>query len=245
MQGSWRLGSIAGVEIDVHPSWLLIFALLTYSLAASWFPVLAPGSSVWVYWVFGAIASVLLFVSVLAHEMAHTLVARARGIPVSSITLFVFGGVSNIEREPGSPGAEFQMAFVGPLTSLLIGAFSLLLARAVGSSALLLWAMLLYLGTSNLLLGVFNLIPAFPLDGGRVLRAIIWKLTGSLDTATHVAVISGQIFAFAFILIGFWLVIRGDVFDGIWLAFIGWFLLQAGHAESAQVTQAKAHHQLG
>lgn len=242
MKGSWRVGRIAGIDIDVHPSWLLIYVLLTFSLATTWFPELARGVASWVYWVAGAVAGLLLFVAVLAHELAHALVARARGLPVSSITLFIFGGVSNIEREPGSAGAEFQMAFVGPLTSLLLGALALLLTAAVGRSAPLLSAILYYLGVANLLLGVFNLIPAFPLDGGRVLRAIVWRLSGSLETATRLAVRAGQVFSALFVLLGLWVMFRGDPVDGIWSIFVGVFLLQAGYGESARLTHGKLGH---
>jgi Zn-dependent protease len=143
----------------------------------------------------------LLFVSVLLHELAHSVVARRRGLPVKSITLFVFGGVSDIEREPTGPGVEFQMAVVGPLTSLLIGVVCFLLQLPLRSSNSPLEAILYYLAVTNLLLGVFNLIPGLPLDEGRVLRSIIWKLTGNMRQATHVATITGQIIAFFFILL--------------------------------------------
>jgi Zn-dependent protease/CBS domain-containing protein len=237
MRGSLRLGRIAGISIEVHVSWLLIFALLTWSLATGWFPVVAKGYVVGVYWSLGAFASLLLFASVLAHELSHALVGRARGIPVSSITLFVFGGVSNIEREPASPGAEFQMAFVGPLTSLLLGVLAGAVWYATSGVSPLLTATLLYVATANLLLGVFNLIPGFPLDGGRVLRSILWKLTGNMRRATCVAGIIGQIVAYGFILVGIWMFFTVDVLNGLWLAFVGWFLAQAAQAESAQVRQ--------
>lgn len=234
MNRSWRISRSAGINIEVHPSWLLIFVLLMFSLATSWFPELAPRFAVWIYWVAGAIAAVLLFAAVLVHELGHALFARARGIPVSSITLFIFGGVSNIEREPGSAGAEFQLAFVGPLTSLVIGRLSGLVTAGVGRSAPLLGAILYYLAVANVLLGIFNLIPAFPLDGGRVLRAIVWNLTGSLDTATRVAARAGQVVAVLLILVGFSIMVQGVLLTGVCLAFIGAILLQAGDAESAR-----------
>lgn len=240
MRGSWRLGRIAGIAIEVHVSWLIIFALLTVSLATGWFPAAAPGYAAGVYWGFGAFASLLLFASVLAHELSHSLVGRARGIPVSSITLFVFGGVSNIEREPGSPGAEFQMAFVGPLTSVLIGVLAGILMFATTGYSTLLGALLGYIAIANVLLGVFNLIPGFPLDGGRVLRSILWKLTGSLEKATRAAAFTGQLVAYGFILVGIWMFFSVDVLNGLWLVFIGWFLAQAAQAEGAQVRQQSA-----
>jgi len=235
MPGSFRLFKVAGISIEVNISWLIIVVLLASSLALSWFPAAVPRQSLVVYWVLGLIAALLLFGSVLVHELAHSLVAKARGLPVKSITLFIFGGVSDIEREPQSPGVEFQLAFVGPLTSLIIGAVSLLLGLVVGTSSRLVAATLDYLGIANLLLGVFNLIPAFPLDGGRVLRSIIWKATGSFRTATRWAVYVGQAFAYLLILVGVWLFFTGDFIDGLWSGFIGWFLLQAAQTENRQI----------
>jgi Zn-dependent protease/CBS domain-containing protein len=243
MQGQIHLFTIAGIRIEIHISWLIIFVLLTVTLATSWFPLVVPGVPTLVDWVVSGISAILFFASVLAHELAHSLMARLRGLPVKSITLFIFGGVSNIEREPRSPGVEFQMAFVGPLTSLAIGGLTLLaaallhlVAPAAGGQMLLLAAAgLTYLGVTNLLLGVFNLLPGFPLDGGRVLRSLIWKLSGNLKAATIWAARLGQGVAFLFILFGLWQVFAGDIVDGIWIGFIGWFLLNAAQAESGQV----------
>src|SRR5438132_7364814 len=230
MPGSFRIGKIAGIDIDINVSWIIILVLLTVSLATGWFPQLYPGWSTATYWVTSFIASLLLFVSVLLHELAHSFVARRRGLPVKSITLFIFGGVSNIEREPTSPGVEFQMAFVGPLASIVIGVVCFLLQLPLRGTRLPLEALegiLFYLAVTNILLGVFNLIPGFPLDGGRVLRSIVWKITGSLAKATRVASISGQVIAYLFIFWGIWQFFSGDVLNGIWIGFIGWFLLSA------------------
>jgi len=180
------------------------------------------------------LATLLLFASVLGHELAHSLVARARGLPVKSITLFIFGGVSNIEQEPKSPGVEFQMAFVGPLTSLLIGGLSYLLLLAIRGGTSELSAMLGYLAVANLLLGLFNLLPAFPLDGGRVLRSIVWKISGNVRTATRAATLAGQGIAYLLILAGFYLIFGGDILDGIWLGLIGWFLLSGAQSANSQ-----------
>jgi Zn-dependent protease/CBS domain-containing protein len=180
------------------------------------------------------LASLLLFVSVLLHELAHSFVARRRGVPVKGITLFIFGGVSNIEREPTSPGIEFQMAFVGPLTSLVIGAICFLLQVPLRGSNSPLQGLLFYLAVTNILLGLFNLIPGFPLDGGRVLRSIVWRLTGNLRQARRGAALTGQFTAYLFILLGIWLFFAGDLLDGIWLGFIGWFLLSAAQSANAQ-----------
>ena len=234
MPGSFSIGKIAGIEIDINVSWIIIVVLLTVSLATGWFPQLYPGWSTATYWITGFISSLLLFVSVLLHELAHSFVARRRGLPVKSITLFIFGGVSNIEREPTSPGVEFQMAFVGPLTSIVIGIVCFLLQLPLRASHSPLQGILFYLAVTNVLLGLFNLIPGFPLDGGRVLRSIIWKITGSMQQATRVATITGQVIAYLFIFGGIWLFFTINILDGIWLAFIGWFLLSAAQAANSQ-----------
>ena len=234
MPGTFRIGNIAGIDIDIHVSWIIILVLLTVSLATGWFPQLYPGWSTATYWLIAFLSSLLLFVSVLLHELAHSLVARRRGLPVKSITLFIFGGVSNIEREPQSPGVEFQIAFVGPLTSLVIGAICFLLQVPLRGSNSPLEGILFYLAVTNILLGVFNLIPGFPLDGGRVLRSIVWRLTGNLRQATRVATLTGQVIAYLFILLGIWIFFVGDILDGIWLGFIGWFLLSAAQSANAQ-----------
>lgn len=234
MPGTFRIGKIAGIDIDIHVSWIIILVFLTVSLATGWFPQLYPGWSTATYWLIAFLSSLLLFVSVLLHELAHSLVARRRGLPVKSITLFIFGGVSNIEREPQSPGVEFQIAFVGPLTSLVIGAICFLLQVPLRGSNSPLEGILFYLAVTNILLGVFNLIPGFPLDGGRVLRSIVWRLTGNLRQATRVAALTGQIIAYLLILIGIWIFFAGDILDGIWFGFIGWFLLSASQSANAQ-----------
>lgn len=237
MRADIQLGSLAGISIKINLSWLIIFALLAVSLAMGWFPVAAPGFAVWIYWVTGAVITLLFFASVLAHELAHSVVARWRGIPVKSITLFIFGGVSDIEREPQSAGAEFQIAVVGPLASLIIGVVLGLVSIAASalSGPSLLVAALEYLALANLALGVFNLIPGFPMDGGRVLRAAIWKATGSLRRATRWAANAGQAVAFLMIFVGIWLFFSSDWVDGIWIGLIGLFILQAAQSEYTQV----------
>jgi len=235
MPGSFRIGKIAGIDIYIHVSWIIILVLLTVSLATGWFPPSYPGWSTATYWIVGFIAAILLFVSVLLHELAHSLVARSRGLPVKNITLFIFGGVSNIEQEPKSPGVEFQIAAVGPLVSILIGVVCFLLLLPLRGTRSPLEGILFYLAFTNVLLGVFNLIPGFPLDGGRVLRSIIWKITGSLRQATRIASITGQIVAYLFIFWGIWLFFTVSVLNGIWLGFIGWFLLSAAQSANSQV----------
>jgi Zn-dependent protease/CBS domain-containing protein len=237
MSGSIHLGKIAGISIDINWSWLIILVLLTVSLATGWFPQIYHRWSAGAYWSAGLIAATLLFVSVLVHELAHSLVARSRGIPVKSITLFIFGGVSNIESEPTSAATDFLIAIVGPLTSLVIGVIAFFLGAALLPVSAFLAAILSYLGVTNLLLGIFNLIPGFPLDGGRVLRSIIWGITGSMRTATRWASWIGETVAVIFILFGIFQLFFtvGGFLNGIWFAFIGWFLWQAARTANTQV----------
>ncbi len=234
MHGSLRFGKIAGIALEVNFSWLIILILLTVSLAVSWFPLAAPRYPLAAYWIAGFIASLLLFVAVLLHELAHSLVAKARGLSVKSITLFIFGGVSNLEQEPRSPGLEFQVAIVGPLTSLILAAICWAIALALRGVPLV-GAVFGYLAIANGLLAVFNLIPGFPLDGGRVLRSILWKITGNLRTATRWATRVGQAIALLFILAGIWVFFTGNFLDGLWLGFIGWFLFSIAQAANANV----------
>ncbi len=235
MPGSLRIGQIAGIDIYINVSWIIILVFLTWSLAVSWFPAIYPGWSVATYWITSLIASLLLFVSVLLHELAHSVVARARGLPVHNITLFIFGGVSNIEQEPTSAGVEFQMAVVGPVVSILIGIVCYLLLLPIRGLNSPVAGVLGYLAITNVALGIFNLIPGFPLDGGRVLRSIIWRVTGSLRKATRAATIIGEIVAYLFILAGIWLFFTGDLIGGIWIGFIGWFLLSSARTANSQV----------
>ncbi len=240
MPGSFRIGSIAGIDIFINASWIVIVVFLTYSLATGWFPLTYPGFSGSTYFLLGLISALLLFVSVLLHELAHSLVARRRGLPVHNIILFIFGGISNIEQEPGTPGVEFQMAFVGPLTSLLIGLLSYLLILPIRETHSPVEAVLSYLAVTNVALGLFNLIPGFPLDGGRVLRSIIWKTTNNLQTATRITTIIGQFFAYLFILWGILQFFGGNALGGLLIIFTGWFLLSAAQSARTQSTYESA-----
>lgn len=232
MKGAFRLGTVAGIEINVHYSWLFIFALITWSLANSWFPADFPDWNPITYWLTGATAALLLFASVLVHELAHSLVALAKGMPVRNITLFIFGGVSNIGGESRSAGDEFQIAIVGPVSSLMLSAACFVALRSgVGGSDSPVTAILFYLAIANLLVGVFNLMPGFPLDGGRVLRSIIWRVTGSMSRATRLASTVGIGFGWLLVAAGLLEAVMVSVMSGVWLAFIGWFLKDAALAE--------------
>jgi Zn-dependent protease/predicted transcriptional regulator len=236
MHGAFRLGNIAGIDIYINYSWLIILVLLTFSTAISWFPSMDPGDSFATYLLLGLIAALLFLFSVLLHELAHSLVARARGLSVKNIVLYVFGGISNIEQAPPSPGVEFQMAFVGPITNLLIGGLCFLLLLPLRTSRSGIEAILTYLFVSNVLLGIFNLVPGFPLDGGRVLHSIVWRVTGNANRATRITTTVGMVIAYIVIFIGIWLFFIGNTLDGIWFGFIGWFLLSASQSTRMQAT---------
>lgn len=239
MMQSFRLGRILGIPVGVNSSWFIIFVLITLSFSTQ-FASQHPGWTGSQNLAFGIVTSLLFFASVLLHELGHSVVALHHGIPVKSITLFIFGGVAQIAREPDRPSHEFQIAIAGPLASAALAAFFhtigvLTRGTLEGVSSLGMW-----LGSINLALALFNLIPGFPLDGGRVLRAIVWKYTGSFERATNVAAGSGQFFAYAFIVFGGWKALTGNFFGGLWIGFIGWFLLNAAQTTSAQVSFRRA-----
>jgi Zn-dependent protease/CBS domain-containing protein len=236
MKSSIRIGRIAGIDIGIHYTWIFAFLLIAWSLAAGFFPSAAPGLAAATYWLLGAAAALGLFASVLIHEFSHSLVALARGLRVHSITLFIFGGVSTIAGEAQSAVDEFLIAVVGPLSSFVLAGVFWAVGRAAALDGTPLGAFVGYLASVNLILGVFNLVPGFPLDGGRVLRSIVWAVTGSLRRATQVASYVGQGFAYLLIFWGVARLLGGDVFGGLWTAFIGWFLNSG--AETTRQQQA-------
>lgn len=227
-----RIARIAGIPISLDYSWFLIFILLSWSLGTSYFPAQFPGWATWQYWAIGALATVMLFLSVLLHELGHATAARHYRIKVKEITLFIFGGVAQIQEEPRSPSSEFWIAVAGPVVSLLLGALFSALAAVVSIPQLL--AVFKYVGYLNLSLFLFNLIPGFPLDGGRVLRAAIWASTRDMHRATILAANVGRIIAYGFIFFGLGMVFSGELMDGMWMAFIGWFLESAAVAQVQQ-----------
>ena len=251
----FQIGRLFGIKVKLDWSWLFIFLLVSWNLTAAF-------SSVHPEWGMGlaiavaVVAAILFFLSVLAHEMAHSLAAIAQGLPVRSITLFLFGGVADIEREPPSPRVEFIMAIVGPITSVLLG-FIFIALGTIGLASLgealsepstvlsnlgPVNTLLLWLGPINLILGIFNMIPGFPLDGGRVLRSILWAGTDNLRTATRWASYAGQAIAWILIVMGVAMIFGAEIpffgsglVSGIWLAFIGWFLNSAAQRSYQQV----------
>jgi Zn-dependent protease/CBS domain-containing protein len=227
---SWRVGRIAGIEVRIDSSWAVIALLITYSMylrASVLYPELSGGGAVGV----GILSAVLFFGSVLVHELAHALVSQARGIRVQDITLFLFGGATRARVESRGPGDEFLIALVGPLTSgLLAAGFGIVAGLGRDLLSRPLAGTFGYLAWTNLLLAGFNLVPGFPLDGGRLLRAAIWKATGSLARATRVASVAGQGVGWLLVAAGVASLLAGDLAGGIWFAFIGWFLVQAARS---------------
>ncbi len=250
-----RVGRILGIEIRLDPSLLVIFLLISFHLALGVFPAWQPDLGGALTWVLALSAATLFLASILAHELSHSVVARAFGLPVRNITLFLFGGVSNIEREPESAKVEFWMAVVGPLASLVLGGVFTALALVTAAplpattEAATEWlaglhpitTLLLWLGPVNVVLGVFNLLPGFPLDGGRILRSILWGVTGNLEQATRWATAAGQAMGWTFVFLGIGMVFGLQVpifgtglIGGLWIAFIGWFLTRAAQASYTQ-----------
>lgn len=228
------LGRIMGIPINLDYSWFLIFGLLTWMLAASYYPSEFKNWSPLLYWVTGAATAILLFASVLLHELGHSFVALRYKISVRSITLFIFGGVAQIGAEPPSARAEFFIAIAGPIVSLALAVIFSVMHPALAAIEPL-WGVAKYLAYMNLALALFNLIPGFPLDGGRVLRAFVWAVTKNMRQATLIAANAGRFFGFLFIFAGVWRIFSGDFGGGLWIAFIGWFLDNAASAQVHQV----------
>lgn len=241
-RGSIVLGAIRGIPIRIHFTWLIIFGLLSWSLASGYFPQHYPDLPISAYWIKAIIAALFLFGSVLVHELMHALTAQYLRVPIAGITLFALGGVSEMEQEPPSPSAEFLIALVGPLASFVLAGFFWFVWRALEregpdpSFA----AIALYLVGLNTVVAVFNLLPAFPLDGGRILRAIIWGITKNLQKATYLATRVGRAFAYLLITFGAVSLFAGAGFQGIWMALIGFFLLQGAQASYTQVVLKEA-----
>lgn len=231
-QGSWKIGSIMGIPMRVHYTWFIVFGLITWSLSTFYFPKAAPDLPALSYWIKGALAALLLFGSVAFHELAHSLVARRYNISIESITLFIFGGVAQMKGEPPHPKAEFRIAVAGPLSSFLLAALFFFLT---GSSTGSVKALFAYLSQINLILAIFNLIPGFPMDGGRVLRSILWKRKKNFFYATQKASGVGRSIALFFIFFGI-LSLFTRMPGGLWLMLIGWFLYTAAQASYQQST---------
>jgi len=233
LNNSIKLFTIRGIEVGVHYSWLVIFALLTWSLSTYMLPAQLARLPQVEYWILGAITALLLFTSVLIHELAHSFVALWRGLHPRSITLFIFGGVSNLNGEPKSATTEFLVAVVGPLTSFVLAAIAWAVATFIDEGRV--DAVASYLFFINLSLGMFNLIPGFPLDGGRVLRALLWGGMHDVRRATLWASNVGKVVSGLMLVAGIWLLYQGDVVSGVWLGAIAWFLFTAASSSMQQI----------
>ncbi|MEB2309296.1 MAG: site-2 protease family protein [Candidatus Brocadiaceae bacterium] len=230
VQGSWKIATIIGIPIRVHFSWFIAFGLITWSLSTQYFPKVAPELPVAAYWIKGTLAALLLFASVVIHELSHSYISQKYRIPIASITLFIFGGVAQLKEEPPHPKAEFWVAIAGPISSFLLSAIFFLVAinTAGGTGALF-----SYLARINFILGAFNLIPGFPMDGGRLLRAALWSKTKDFFRATQKAAAFGQAIALFFLFLGLLLVFTGSS-GGFWLLLLGWFLYMAAQSSLQQ-----------
>src|SRR4030067_3503788 len=231
-KGALKRGTIMGIPIRIHFSWLIVFGLITWSLSTVYFPKAAPDLPATSYWIKGALAALLLFGSVAFHELAHSIVARRYKIFIESITLFIFGGVAQMKGEPPHPRAEFRIAIAVPLSSFFLsGLFFLLSVNTVGG----LKSFFSYLAQINFILGAFNLIPGFPMEGGRVLRSVLWSRTKDYFYATQKASNFGQRIAIFFVIFGTFLIFSGSS-GGLWLLLIGWVLYMGAPARSQHAT---------
>ena len=239
MRDSFTLGRIAGISFGVNWSWLVVFALIVWTLATGIFPEMNPGFSDGAYVALALVAALLFFTSLLLHEFGHALQARREGMEIEGITLWLFGGVAKFKGMFPSAGAEFRIAIAGPLVSLVLGVLFVLVAWLVGAPEAV-DAVAAWLGYINLMLLVFNLLPALPLDGGRVLRSLLWRARGDFGWATRVAATVGRGFGYTMIAGGVFLLIFEGAFSGAWLAFLGWFLLMAAGAEDRYLLAQRA-----
>jgi Zn-dependent protease/CBS domain-containing protein len=236
--GSFQVARVLGIPVYVHFSWFVVFGLIAWTLATGYFPQHYPNLPVTSYWAKGLVASLLFFVSILLHELGHSVVAVRSGIAIRSITLFIFGGVARLERDPPDGRTELKMAAAGPAVSVALSGLFLAagsLARPGGTA----WAVARYLALINLVVAAFNLVPAFPLDGGRLLRGLLWRSMGK-TRATRVAARAGTLFAYFLIASGVISMLRGAGISGMWYVLIGWFLkdASAGAYQSARVDEA-------
>jgi Zn-dependent protease/CBS domain-containing protein len=235
--GAFRIGRIAGIDINIHWSWFAVFALLTWWLAEGFYGPVYEEWTTAQAWTVAVISTIIFFASVLLHELSHSLMAQRLGLPVHHITLFIFGGVSALAAEPKSAGEEFKIAIVGPLTSFAIGGFFVgisLAGYAADASGSPVFAMSQYLAFINIAVGVFNLLPGFPLDGGRVLRAALWSRSNNLLKATRWASHAGSALSFGLISLGVLAILVGNLIGGVWFIVIGWFLRNASESSYQQ-----------
>ena len=228
MKNSFKIGEFKGIRIEINFSWLIIFVIIVWSMAANFFPANFPELNLITRLLLGTLSAVLLFLSVLLHELAHAAISLIQKIPVKRITLVIFGGLAEMEKEPDEPVKEFKIAISGPAMSLLLYIVFILLSNILNRFGVqeAVVASFSYIASVNLILGLFNLIPAFPLDGGRVLRALIWHFSKDLHRATKVSSSIGRMFGYLLIFLGVLILLNGNFINGLWLLFIGWLINQ-------------------
>jgi len=230
LHGAWKIGTVIGIPVRIHYSWLIVFGLITWSLSTFYFPQAAPDLPAASYWIKGILASLLLFISVGLHELSHSVVAKKYGITIESITLFIFGGVAQMRGEPPHPKAEFRIAIAGPFSSFLLAGLFYIFSANTGGGIKPLFS---YLARINFIIALFNLIPGFPMDGGRVLRSVIWEKKKNYFYATKKASGIGQMIALFFIFFGIFSIFAG-IPGGLWLMLIGWFIYTAAQTSYQQ-----------
>jgi Zn-dependent protease len=230
----WRLFRLFGFEVSIDPSWFLIAVLVAWSLAEGYFPSALPERGKGVYWLMGVVGAVGLFVSIVFHEFCHSIVARHYGMPMKGITLFLFGGVAQMEEEPKSPKAEMLMAAAGPAASIVLGAIFIFLFYLTRNQGEAIPEMFLFLAVINWILAVFNLLPAFPLDGGRILRSLLWWTKNDRSWATSKASAIGVGFGWILVILGVLHLLKGNFLGGVWYALIGMFLAAAARSQAAR-----------
>ncbi|MFA6431366.1 MAG: site-2 protease family protein [Candidatus Margulisiibacteriota bacterium] len=241
MKQSFKIFSIHRIPIEINYSWFFILSLVVFTLANGYFPITNEDLPSFAYWIMAFISAILLFASLLAHELSHSIVAQNNGLKIYGITLFIFGGVAHLEKEPPSPAIEFKMAIAGPIMSFMLALFFFILTGTFKTLSFpaYTYSISYYLFWTNLLVGMFNLVPGFPLDGGRVLRSIIWFLYKNLNFATRITSNIGKLFAYLMIGYGLVGVLAGFYLNGIWIIFIGFFLLEAADMSYKQIVMKK------
>lgn len=235
----FKIARIFGIDIKIHPSWFLFFGLVVYVLATGFFPQAIQEQPTHIYWILSAVGALVLFASVLFHELAHSLVAKGFKIPVKQITLFLLGGAAQIEKKTDTAKQEFLIAIAGPLSSFFLAGAFYFLAGLVCTYSVAIGTLFTYLGFINFVLAIFNLLPGYPLDGGRVLKAVLWGISKNELKSLKIASTIGQIIACAFIGWGIYSFCIYASGGGLWIAFIGWFLFNAAKAEYKQLTMNK------
>ena len=233
---NFHLLRVGGIDITINYSWLIIFALVVVSLSVGYFPRYFPGYDYKIYWLTGLVATLLFFASIIIHELSHSLTAVRLGIKIPEITLFLFGGVAHLSEEPADPKSELKIAVAGPIASFVLAALFWIIAKLIqGTANELIVAVFDYLAWINIILGAFNLVPGYPLDGGRIFRALVWWRTGSVTIATKWASDIGKGFAWALMILGIFQIFAGNLIGGLWLILIGMFLkgiATAGYQET-------------